>query len=324
MREGANELRRAPFSAESNSSNAATKKSKRSVINPEALLHDGVSESWRAPSSAESNSGETAMKHSKRSVIDPETLEHDGANDSLRPPSSTKSTPGKAAIRKSKRGAMDRSGFVNRYKSSERFIDSTGNDHSWGLTPRLVHDPPEPNFSYGSEVSTTSSVAAASSDDGSEPYINERTPSMKSDSTAGPMGIDQDFRTESSRNMYAMRTAYESVTAAELAQDLTEELTGTLAGSLEAMKNLATEFGKLTGGQKAACETQSYRKAYVRPTKQLDSIQSDEEEVAIEVEYIGDDEESSIDEGEDLYDKSPPMPYENEAPAGQSSAEVYI
>ena len=240
---------------------------------------------------------------------------------------SARSTPGKeAATKKLKRSAIDRSGFVNRYKSSERFIDSTGNDLAMGLTPRLVHEEPQPNFSYGSEVSTTSSVAAASSDDGSEPYINETTASMKSDSTAGPMGIDQDFRHESSNNMHAMRNAYESVTAADLAQDLKEELTGTLSGSIEAMKNLASEFGKLTSGaQQVTCETTSYRKAYIRPAKQLNSIQSDEEEVAIEVEYIGDDEESSIDEGEYLFDKaSQHIDSESGAPAGQSSAEVHI
>ena len=58
--------------------------------------------------------------------------------------------------------------------------------------------------------------------------------------------------------MYAMRTAYESVNAAELARDLKEELTDRLAGSLE-------------GGQKAAGETQSYRNAYFRPRKKLPS-----------------------------------------------------
>ena len=256
----------------------------------------------------------------------PETFVREVAVESWRAPLSAKSTPGKAAAKKSKRSAIDRSGFVNRYKSSERFIDSTGNDLPMGLTPRLVHDEPQPNFSYESEVSTTSSVAAASSDDGSERYIHERTPSMKSESTAGPMGIDEDFQHESSTNMHAMRNAYESVTAADLAQDLKEELTGTLAGSIEAMKHLASEFGKLTSGaQNVACETTSYIKAYVRPATQLNSIQSDEEEVAIEVEYIGDDEESSIDEGEELYDKaSQQMESESGAPAGQSSAEVYI
>jgi hypothetical protein len=248
---------------------------------------------------------------------------HDVAGESWTGPVSATPQHGKSN-KKSKRSAIDRSGFVNRYKSSERFIDSSGADLAIGPTPRLVHDEPQPNFSYGSEISTTSSVAAASSDDGSEPYINERTASMKSDSTAGPMGIDENFQLESSTNMNAMKDAYESVTAADLASDLKEELTGTLTGSLEAMKNLASEFGKLAVGQKASCESIQFRKAYVRPSQQLNSVASDEEEVAIEVEYIGDDDESSIDEGEDLCEKIPLTASDNGAPAGQSSAEVYV
>lgn len=248
---------------------------------------------------------------------------HDVAGESWTRPTSATAQHGKLN-KKSKRSAIDRSGFVNRYKSSERFIDSSGADLAMGLTPRLVHDEPQPDFSYGSEVSTTSSIAAASSDDGSEPYINERTASMKSESTAGPMGIDENFQLESSTNMSAMKDAYESVTAADLAQDLTEELTGTLSGSLEAMKSLASEFGKLAVGQKVNCESLQFRKAYVRPSQQLDSVVSDEEEVAIEVEYIGDDDESSVDEGEDLCEKIPQTASDNGAPAGQSSAEVYV
>lgn len=237
-------------------------------------------------------------------------------------PSSTKSTSGKTA-KKTKRSTIDRSGFVNRYKSSDRFMDSTGNEPHAGLTPRMAQDQPLQNFSYASEISTTSSPVAASSDDGSEPYIKRRSASMKSDSTAGPLGIDHHFRHQSASNMFAMQNAYKSVTATDLAFDLKEELAGTLTGSFEAMKNLANEFGKLAGTPSTNCQTASCRKGYKPSPTPLESCRTDEEDVAIEVEYIGDD-EFPMDE-DDFFDKqAQELAANHRVPAGQSSSEFYM
>jgi hypothetical protein len=123
--------------------------------------------------------------------------------------------------------------------------------------------------------------------------------------------------------MFAMQNAYKSVTATDLAFDLKEELAGTLTGSFEAMKNLASEFGKLTGAPQNNCQAVSCKRGYKPSRTPMESCRSDEEDVAIEVEYIGDD-EFPMDE-EEFFDKqAQELAANHRVPAGQSSSAFYM
>jgi hypothetical protein len=240
----------------------------------------------------------------------------------------TETTKPKFAIKRSQkeRPAVDRSGFVNRYKSSERFIDA-GIDTPHGLTP-LQGEPTPAAYSFGSEVSERSSPqqsarsspqpSVASSEGGSRLYLEHRTDTLASESSAEPLGIDKNFRNESSSNIYAMRAAYKSVTVSDMAKDLQEEVAATFTtftGSVSAMKNFASEFGRLTTSPSKKCD-----KALGIPG-QSRAVQQ-EEEVAIEVEYIGDDEYPA---DEDFFDQRAMQKANRDSfdlsPAGQSSYE---
>jgi hypothetical protein len=251
----------------------------------------------------------------------------------LQQPSPPVNAPAQTAKAKSsvKRGspAIDRSTFVNRYKSSERFID-TGNDTPHGLTPRHV-EPTPVAYSFGSEVSERSSPqqsarsspqqSPASSEDGSRLYLERRADTLVSESTSGPLGIDKNFRNESSSNIYAMRTACKSVTVSDLAKDLKEEVAATFTGSVSAMKNFASELGKLTTSPSNKCVKAVGHSAQTRGSHNV----PEEEEVAIEVEYIGD---YDYPDDEDFFDKRAMQKANRDSfdlsPAGQSSYEAKV
>ena len=250
-------------------------------------------------------------------VVKPIAIQKAAATERTEPrrPSSTKSASARSS-KNSIRSSIARSGFVNRYKSSERFIDTIGNDIPMGLNSRQTVDEPVLNFSFNSENSMASSILAVSSDDdGSESFVQTRPTSAKSESTAGSLEIDKNFRDESSSNIFAMRNAYSAVSAADMVKDFKEELSVTLTGSYSLVKNMMT--GSPT---KNSCPD-SCKIAGSIPTH---SPYSDAEEVAIEVEYIGDESLLLLEEEEDFFDKRARANKEQRAPAGQSSSEVFL
>jgi hypothetical protein len=157
---------------------------------------------------------------------------------------------------------------------------------------------------------------AASSEDGSDHYMKRASASVASDSTAaGPIKVGQGFRDVSSRQMDEMRSAYKSVTVSDFANDIRQEMATTLkSGGLTAMQSIQNLTSSLATGFGNKGPSKEYPRGVSKhPT--LLGIDSSEEDVAIEVEYIGEDELFS--KKDEFYGKAGVGP-----PAGQSSYEA--
>lgn len=119
--------------------------------------------------------------------------------------------------------------------------------------------------------------------------------------TVEPLGIHREFRNESASSMMALRNAYNAVGSRELVNDLTSEMSKTLDCSYLVVEGIANDFSQFVvdppGPQRQHKSSKSRSSSRKRRGRRR-PIAPVEEDVAIEVEYIGDVyDESSVDHG---------------------------
>jgi hypothetical protein len=189
--------------------------------------------------------------------------------------------------KKSNLSSFGRSTLANRYTLTDRFLplsysaSEVTEGHEMNEEKKKVQ-----NLSNRTE-SNLSSMIAASTDTDSENFSNDQANiTISRNSSADVFGIDANFPNQSAINLSAMKSAYDKVTATELAKDLEQEIKLTLGGSVDAVKSLAKEIEKLTKtNQQNEFDDQPPQVFCENSTDYVDG----DEDIAIEVEYIEDD-----------------------------------
>jgi len=228
------------------------------------------------------------------------------------PPAQTRPVETNRQILSSKptenKSPVDRTGFVNRYQQSDRYInDEQSRDSSRGGTMSA--------HSFGSEFS----YGASSTDAESTTIAMTRSTSGFSQSTGADTGaitVDSSFQEENPLTLSGIKDAYES-SVSSFATGFKKEMEATFSG----MKDFTTGFSfGFNGDSTSFRNSSSLSRKPIGSIESWRSIETAEEEVAIEVEYIG-TRQDSYEEMElaKAKQKSKAFP-----PAGQSSYEAKL
>lgn len=115
-----------------------------------------------------------------------------------------------------------------------------------------------------------------------------------------PLGIHREFRNESASSMMALRNAYNAVGSRELVNDLASEMSKTLDCSYLVVEGIANDFSQFVvdppGPERQRKSTKSRSLSRKRLGRRR-PVAPVEEDVAIEVEYMGEVyDESSFDQ----------------------------
>jgi len=206
---------------------------------------------------------------------------------------------------KSQTSPVDRSGFVNRYQISDRYInDEQSRDSSRGGTMSATSF--ESETTYGASITDAESTA----------ITMQRSTSGFSQSTGADTGaitMDSSFQDENPLTLSGIKDAYQSISMTSLANDFKKEMEATFNG----MKDFTTGFSLNFPSEPPFKNNYPFRKP-IGSLQSWRSIETAEEEVAIEVEYIGTrqdtDDEMELEKSNQRMKASPP--------AGQSSYEA--
>jgi len=198
-------------------------------------------------------------------------------------------TPERTRPKKKSSPKKGERGLASRYNTSDRFIQG-------------------PNRSFGSDSTSASSHLYSLASDESE--------FRKSSTRSADHKMDH-FVEKSATNLGALASAYNSANLQQIANDMKEEVTSSVSDSFTA---LATEIGKLvpkspnkSKDNDGKSKLNSLRKRAISPG---------DEDVAIEVEYIGEDDEDEQCSGENAASPSrmrPPPPAKGEKGVSKAS-----
>ena len=206
-----------------------------------------------------------------------------------------------------------RVGLSGRYNSSARFSETSTPQgplaHSFRYSASNVH--PQNTFSFGSHTSENSSniysLASSRSEESEAWATSGGAHSIRqkhSVSTEGTRSVqldlvDQGF-VDKIANFEHLQSAYRDMDLAQIALDLKEEVQTSFKGSVNEVTAIMTALLASPNGHDAsqavatADESQASRKRAPRPEA------DDDEEVAIEVQYIGEGEEEDLHPEADL------------------------
>ena len=222
-------------------------------------------------------------------------------------------------------------GLANRYNMSDRFMDTPTTNATIA-----ANSVPHRQFSFGSETTEESSTMMRtrsvedSPSEASEQSKQHRLVPSRTESTEQPGHdpvVNDTFVQTSANQISALQTAYRSVSLHQLANDIKDEVT-------TSMTSMASGIQQWTAANSLSPSRGTPRTPKKRSSRRDGDVEDDHEEaVAIEVEYIGTEEEESAEvqsSGEDMDGSTTATTKRKEmklasapstSPAGQSSYE---